>query len=84
MGSLLPEDEARRLPLDEIFVVVDAQMPVLAERVMYFEDPFFKNIHAAQGELEVEIASDDDVARVQDALSDLATGRRDRGKLTAC
>ena len=46
--SLLPEDEARRLPLDEIIVVVDAQMPVRAKRVVYFEDPFFKNIHAAQ------------------------------------
>ncbi|NNF71341.1 MAG: type IV secretory system conjugative DNA transfer family protein [Rhodobacteraceae bacterium] len=46
--SLLPEDEARRLPLDEIVVVVDAQMPVKAKRVVYFEDPFFRNIHAAQ------------------------------------
>ncbi|MAM24796.1 MAG: type VI secretion protein [Rhodobacteraceae bacterium] len=46
--SLLPEDEARRLPLDEIVVVVDAQMPVRAKRVVYFEDPFFKNIHGAQ------------------------------------
>lgn len=50
--SLLPEDEARRLPLDEIIVVVDAQMPVRAKRVVYYEDPFFKGIHAAQeGEL---------------------------------
>ena len=50
--SLLPEDEARRLPLDEIVVVVDAQMPVRAKRVVYYEDPFFKGIHAAQeGEL---------------------------------
>ena len=48
----LPEDEARRLPLDEIVVVVDAQMPVRAKSVVYFEDPFFKVIHAAQeGEL---------------------------------
>ena len=46
--SLLPEDEARRLPLDEIIVVVDAQMPVKAKRVVYFEDPYFKSIHAAQ------------------------------------
>ena len=46
--SLLPEDEARRLPLDEIVVVVDAQMPVRAKRIQYFDDPFFKRIHAAQ------------------------------------
>lgn len=45
---LLPEDEARRLPLDEIVVVVDAQMPVRAKRVVYYEDPYFKGIHGAQ------------------------------------
>ncbi len=50
--SLLSEDEARRLPLDEVVVVVDAQMPLRAKRIVYFEDPFFKSIHAAQeGEL---------------------------------
>ncbi|WP_043754755.1 type IV secretory system conjugative DNA transfer family protein [Pseudooceanicola atlanticus] len=50
--ALLPEDEARRLPLDEIVVVVDAQMPVRAKRVVYYDDPFFRAIHAAQeGEL---------------------------------
>jgi len=47
-SALLPEDEARRLPLDEIVVVVDAQMPIRAKRVVYFEDPFFKRIHGAQ------------------------------------
>ncbi|SMY10312.1 Type IV secretory system Conjugative DNA transfer [Flavimaricola marinus] len=51
-SSLLPEDEARRLPLDEIVVVIDAQMPVRAKRIQYFDDRLFKAIHAAQtGEL---------------------------------
>lgn len=50
--SLLPEDEVRRLPLDDIIIVVDAQMPIRAKRIQYFDDPFFKKIHAAQnGEL---------------------------------
>jgi type IV secretion system protein VirD4 len=50
--SLLPEDEARRLPLDEIIMVVDAQMPVRAKRIQYFDDRFFAAIHAGQkGEL---------------------------------
>ncbi|MEO0872043.1 MAG: type IV secretory system conjugative DNA transfer family protein, partial [Pseudomonadota bacterium] len=50
--SLLPEDEARRLPLDEIVMVIDAQMPIRAKRIEYFSDPFFKGIHRAQaGEL---------------------------------
>jgi len=48
----LPEDEARRLPLDEIIMVVDAQMPVRAKRIQYFDDRLFSAIHAAQaGEL---------------------------------
>jgi len=51
-ASLLPEDEARRLPLDEIIMVVDAQMPVRAKRIQYFDDRLFSAIHAAQaGEL---------------------------------
>uniref|UniRef100_UPI0040474F64 type IV secretory system conjugative DNA transfer family protein n=3 Tax=Yoonia sp. TaxID=2212373 RepID=UPI0040474F64 len=50
--SLLPEDEARRLPLDEIIMVVDAQMPVRAKRIQYFDDRLFVAIHGAQtGEL---------------------------------
>jgi type IV secretion system protein VirD4 len=51
-SSLLPDDEARRLPLDEIVMVIDAQMPVRAKRIQYFDDRLFKAIHAAQtGEL---------------------------------
>ncbi|WP_282048224.1 type IV secretory system conjugative DNA transfer family protein [Sulfitobacter mediterraneus] len=50
--SLLPKDEARRMSLDDIVMVVDAQMPVRAKRIRYFDDPFFKRIHVAQsGEL---------------------------------
>ena len=46
--SLLPEDEARRLPLEEIVMVIDAQMPVRAKRIEYFNDPYFKRIHGEQ------------------------------------
>ncbi|MEO1725313.1 MAG: type IV secretory system conjugative DNA transfer family protein, partial [Pseudomonadota bacterium] len=46
--SLLPKDEARRMSLDDIVMVVDAQMPVRAKRIRYFDDPFFKSIHKAQ------------------------------------
>ncbi len=50
--SLLPEDEARRLSLDEIIMVVDAQMPVRAKRIQYFDDRLFAAIHGSQtGEL---------------------------------
>ena len=51
-SSLLPEDEARRLPLDEIVMVVDGQMPIRVKRIQYFDDRLFRAIHAAQtGEL---------------------------------
>ncbi|WP_300038729.1 type IV secretory system conjugative DNA transfer family protein [uncultured Roseobacter sp.] len=46
--SLLPEDEARRLPLDEIVMVIDAQMPIRAKRIQYFNDRFLKTIHDEQ------------------------------------
>lgn len=46
--SLLPKDEARRMPLDEIVMIVDAQMPIRAKRIQYFNDPYFKKIHATQ------------------------------------
>lgn len=50
--ALLTEDDARRMSLDDIIMVVDAQMPIRAKRIQYFKDPFFKRIHKAQtGEL---------------------------------
>jgi type IV secretion system protein VirD4 len=46
--ALLPEHEARRMALDDIVMVVDAQMPVRAKRIKYFEDRFFKAIYDQQ------------------------------------
>jgi len=45
---LLTEDQARRMDLDEVILVVDAQMPIRAERIKYFEDPMLKALHAGQ------------------------------------
>jgi len=45
---LLPEDQARRMDLDEVILVIDAQMPIRARRIKYFEDPALKVLHAAQ------------------------------------
>ena len=47
-SALLHPDEARRMSLDDIVMVVDAQMPVRAKRIKYYEDRTFKKIHAAQ------------------------------------
>ncbi|MCB2120969.1 MAG: type IV secretory system conjugative DNA transfer family protein, partial [Rhodobacteraceae bacterium] len=45
---LLTEDEARRMDLDEVILVIDAQMPIRARRIKYFEDPTLKVLHAGQ------------------------------------
>jgi len=45
---LLTEDQARRMDLDEVILVVDAQMPIRVRRVKYFEDPALKVLHAGQ------------------------------------
>jgi len=45
---LLTEDEARRMDLDEVILVIDAQMPIRARRIKYFEDPALKVLHGGQ------------------------------------
>nr|AMP57128.1 type IV secretory system Conjugative DNA transfer [uncultured bacterium] len=47
---LLTEDQARRMDLDEVILVIDAQMPIRARRIKYFEDPALKVLHAGQAE----------------------------------
>ena len=45
---LLTEDQARRMDLDEVILVIDAQMPIRARRIKYFEDPALKVLHTGQ------------------------------------
>ena len=45
---LLTEDQARRMDLDEVILVIDAQMPIRARRIKYFEDPALKVLHVGQ------------------------------------
>jgi type IV secretion system protein VirD4 len=45
---LLTEDQARRMDLDEVILVIDAQMPIRARRIKYFDDPALKVLHAGQ------------------------------------
>lgn len=45
---LLSEDEARRLPKDDVIIIVDADMPIRAKRIQYFDDAVLKPIYAAQ------------------------------------
>ena len=57
--ALLPEDEARRMDLGDIVMVVDAQMPVRAKRIKYYDDRFFKAIYDKQtGDLPYPSAGD--------------------------
>ena len=45
---LLTEDQARRMNLDEVILVIDAQMPIRARRIKYFDDPVLHPLHASQ------------------------------------
>ena len=36
------------MDLDEVILVIDAQMPIRARRVKYFEDPALKVLHSGQ------------------------------------
>jgi len=46
--SLLPEDDARRMSLDDVVLVVDAQHPIRVKRIKYYDDPFFSKLFKAQ------------------------------------
>ncbi len=46
--ALLTEDDARRMSLDDIVLVIDAQMPIRAKRVEHFKDRPFRQVLAAQ------------------------------------
>ncbi|MCY1741012.1 type IV secretory system conjugative DNA transfer family protein [Ensifer sp. SL37] len=45
---LLSKDEARRLPSDEVVIVVDADMPIRAKRLMYYDDRAYKALYESQ------------------------------------
>jgi type IV secretion system protein VirD4 len=45
---LLTEDQARRMDLDEVILVIDAQMPIRARRIKYFDDTALKVLHVGQ------------------------------------
>jgi type IV secretion system protein VirD4 len=45
---LLTEDQARRMDLDEVILVIDAQMPIRARRIKYFMDPQLLDLHGGQ------------------------------------
>lgn len=86
--ALLSEDEARRLSLDEVILVVDAQMPVRARRIKYYEDPKLSALHAAQSgplpwpdeqQLEVEGRLKDTEAQLTLLARDLSELRRAGG-----
>lgn len=45
---LLTEDEAKRLPGDDVIIVVDADMPIRAKRIKYYEDRTLQSLFEAQ------------------------------------
>lgn len=47
---LLSADEARRMDLSDVIIVVDAQHPIRAKRIQYFDDSMLKPMFESQGQ----------------------------------
>ena len=45
---LLTPDNARRLPDDEVIIVVDADMPIRAKRIEYYKDHAYQELYESQ------------------------------------
>lgn len=45
---LLTRDQARRLPDDDVIIVVDADMPIRAKRLMYYDDTAYQELYESQ------------------------------------
>lgn len=45
---LLTKDQARRLPDDEVVIVVDADMPIRAKRIEYYHDTAYQPLYESQ------------------------------------
>lgn len=47
-APLMSEDQVRRMDLDDVVLVIDAQMPIRARRLVFHEDPVLKAVYEAQ------------------------------------
>lgn len=47
-NTLLTKDQARRLPNDEIIIVINGEMPIKAKRLQYFADHKLKPLYESQ------------------------------------
>jgi type IV secretion system protein VirD4 len=45
---LLTRDQARRLPSEDVIIVVDGDMPIRAKRLVYYEDTAYKELYESQ------------------------------------
>ncbi len=64
---LLTKDDARRLPSDEIIIVINGEMPIKAKRLRYYADRALKPRYASQ-DMNVPIAMPKHIITVADYL----------------
>ena len=78
---LMSADDIRRLDADRAILVPERQNPLLAWRVVYFEDPVFKAIHNAQsGPLPFPVRQDPEVAALRREVSELREAVKTQGE----
>ena len=80
-APLLSEDEVRTMSLEDVVVVIDAQNPIRARRIKFYEDRTFKPLHKAQmrSKLPYLDQATAKVARLERRVEELEVEKRDGG-----
>lgn len=75
-APLLSEDQARTMSLDDVVLVIDAQQPIRARRIKFYEDRTLKALHAAQaGDYPTPDAETAEIAALRHRVTQLEAER---------
>ncbi|WP_155096479.1 type IV secretory system conjugative DNA transfer family protein [Paracoccus aestuariivivens] len=77
---LMTPDELKKLDRDNVILIPERQHPIIAERIVYYEDPYFKGLMAAQkGPLPYPSREGEGLRRLRETVEDLTRRIEARG-----
>ncbi|MFG6083317.1 type IV secretory system conjugative DNA transfer family protein [Paracoccus litorisediminis] len=77
---LMSPDELKKLDRDKVILIPERQHPIIAERIVYYEDPYFKALMAAQkGPLPYPSREGEGLRRLRETVEDLTRRIEGRG-----
>ncbi|MFG6082672.1 type IV secretory system conjugative DNA transfer family protein [Paracoccus litorisediminis] len=80
---LMTPDELKKLDRDKVILIPERQHPIIAERIVYYEDPYFKGLMAAQkGPLPYPSREGEGLRRLRETVEDLTRRIEGRGLIT--